>query len=112
MRTNVFQLGAGIVWACAALSSATPVSALVLSNASGAYASCASSYTSQGISACGYVFNYQQTINVIGTPCSSGGCTQNNRLWVDQVYSTGRKTTSYVTMCGSSYIYGLGSCAC
>jgi hypothetical protein len=101
-------------WAGAAISFATPASATVLTTQVGSYAACGGSYSSTFTTDCyGTEYYYIQIINFSSTNCGAGGCASTSGVvYTDIVYSTGRKTTFDDGPCGTSKVYGLGSCAC
>jgi hypothetical protein len=112
---NLLKLGVCIAWAGAAISSAKPAEAVLVTSATGGYANCstASGYTSS-FQCQGATFNYTQQITLVSTSCSSGACSQFGQSYVDFVYTAGRKVVQaggYMCSYGG-YFYYLGTCAC
>jgi hypothetical protein len=117
--SNIIKLVAALAWGGVAVSSATPASAIAVTNQSGAYASCSASYSTSSI---GWKFCeseytcYTQQIKFINTACNQGGCTgDTGTVWTDMIYPVGRKVTYGPTQCGltENYnVYEIGSCAC
>jgi hypothetical protein len=123
MNKKAFSVLAATLWAGAAMASASPADALVygVNIVGGNYLSCSQNYVADPVEACGYVFNYAQTIRFITTTCNSGACAAEGNKYVEQVYTSGRKTASHLSTCGYadpemlgpvSSIWAVGSCAC
>jgi hypothetical protein len=118
--TNIIKLVACLAWVGVAVSSATPADARAYTWATGSYASCGNSYsaTSEQVCNLGYPYGYiatatyVQQIKLVETGCSAGGCNaDNDSVWTDMVYPTGRKSVSLYLTCDLN-VYDLGSCAC
>jgi hypothetical protein len=131
MTPNIIKLAAALAWGGVAVSSASPASALAIMNQSGAYATCAANYYAQELGHCwqgsgqidesgiesGYVLyetHYKQQIRfVVSSTCNADGCsTDTSEVYVDAVYSVGRKTVTSQSMCNVKHVYGLGTRAC
>jgi hypothetical protein len=122
--TKILKLVTCLAWAGAAISSATPVNASVITSQTGSYATCSpmteihSAFISCAISSTipdSFESWYAQTIRFVGVGCSSGGCSEDaSWVYTDIEYGTGRKTTQLERSCRDSNmkIYGLGTCAC
>jgi hypothetical protein len=106
---NIIKLVAALAWGGVAVSSATSAQANALTRQTGAYATC-SSWTSTGL-ACGE-FNYVQKVSFGATPCSSGGCSGALIVNTMSIYTTGRKTATFMYVDCEMNRYGLGTCAC
>jgi hypothetical protein len=126
MNTNVLKVGACILWAGVALSSAASANALAVTTQVGSYAACSATSTASARQWC---FDSSQKINLVHTSytqniklvsqaCNAGNCQPDaSTVYTTQVYPTGRKTATDVTFdtCefgGSNHYYQLGSCAC
>jgi hypothetical protein len=133
---SVLRLTASVAWTGAALSAATPASALVATLQSGPYAACSAETDSVSYDFCGTPYSFRQTIKFVGNPCSGGGCSdQMGTSYTESQYQPGRKVTTIQSTCGQSSvgtsaqlptywvedpaqqsswwnIYGLDSCAC
>jgi hypothetical protein len=113
MNMNQLKLVAGIAWAGAALSSATPASARIYTPLQCAYTNCSSSWNYNASSACDVAFNYRQNMKVVSTTCATGACVQDSyTLPAEYVYATGRKLASMPQQCNSINIYELSGCSC
>jgi hypothetical protein len=115
---NRIKLVAALAWGAVAVSTATPASALLVTNqAAAGYATCSAATNYREDSWGCLDTYYEQYIKFVGTGCSSGTCTpQNGFVYCDFEYTAGRKTTHFQSKCGASNsywsIYALGDCAC
>jgi hypothetical protein len=126
MNVAIFKALVGMAWAGAAISSAAPVDAKVITSQTGSYAACSATYQSNStLYPCDlmagepqpFFASYEQSIRFVATACSAGGCTPDSAsLNTDMVYPVGRKAVSLDRRCANSAmgmrLYNLGSCAC
>jgi hypothetical protein len=115
MNKKHLILAACIAWAAVAVSSASPANAMMLTNQVGNYATCATPYVTGAPPNCGdgRAWNYAQTIRLVSTTCSSSSCSATGSVWVESLYSVGRKVVSLEGECGYKYhVYAAGSCLC
>jgi hypothetical protein len=125
MNKKTLSVLAATLWAGAAIASASPAHALVygFNISGGSYLSCSQNYTADYVEACGYVFNYNQTVKFITTTCNSGSCAVDGHKYVEQVYGAGRKTVSLLSYCDSGTdpdvvmqqpmgVWAVGTCGC
>jgi hypothetical protein len=118
--TNITKLVACLAWAGVAIASAAPADAIAVTFQTGDYAACTTSYEAGGetLFDCNnlvYIDTYYtQRIKFVTPGCNTGGCQSDDQtVYTDFVYSTGRKPAGYLSMtCIGSYIYDLGSCTC
>jgi hypothetical protein len=125
MNMNVVKMIAGLAWAGAAISSAAPADALLITFQTGAYATCNPEweYYNSWVE-CPltpgepepFTGWYRQKIRFLTQGCNTGACSQ-DAFWVytDFIYEDfGRKTTTLYRSCygTDNAIYGLGTCGC
>jgi hypothetical protein len=130
--TNILKLVACLTWAGVAVSSATPASAIAVTNQTGSYASCSNASQAATNTFCGTPHNpmddydniyagdptvytsYMQQIKFVSVACSGGGCQgDNGQVYVEGLYGVGRKVVTGLDSCdGYWYKYGLDTCAC
>jgi hypothetical protein len=114
MNIKLMNLAACVAWACVAISSASPASALVETMHAGPYATCSPTYRYEIWETCNGLFSYTNDVRFISTACSSGGCSgfAQDGTWLDVQYSVGRKKTTQMTSCNGYNLYAFGSCGC
>jgi hypothetical protein len=110
--TNIIKLAACLAWAGLAVSSATPVDAMVTTRAGfGLYASCSASYSTYadtGLFCDDAVWSYTQNIKFVSSACSTGGCSETTgSVYVESVYPAGRKPVISLGGCSNSMVYEL-----
>jgi hypothetical protein len=120
-KIRLFTLSACMLWATAAVSSASRADAGVLTSQLGNYAACSaytqSTYRSWCPDAEGmgqYQTSYIQYIRLNSTACNAGGCSADvGTTYTDMVYTVGRKAVSYrQPTCSGTYWLELGTCSC
>jgi hypothetical protein len=101
-------------WAGAAISFATPASAVAITSQYGQFATCSNYWTYSPQVQCNYYLNYQQTMRFQTSACSGGTCTaQYGGTYVENVYVVGRKTATVIfTGCSFGTVYGIDDCGC
>jgi hypothetical protein len=128
MNTSIIKACAGIAWIAAAVSTAAPADAFVLTTQSGTYAACSGQSTPLVKAHCRvgsgedreamYYTNYTQIMKFNVTACSSGGCSLDTlTVYADFAYTAGRKNVTLyqnptLTSCNGYSYYEVGSCAC
>jgi hypothetical protein len=121
MTSKLWKLAPAAAWAIAALSSATPADATMISLSSAStfsYASCSANATPKIYDWCdSFQSSYIQTIKLVTTPCNSGGvCSTQSTVYTDVQYAAGRKDASPSGGCqylGKQYYFTqLASCTC
>ena len=115
MEKKFLKVAICSAWAAFAMSAATPSSARAITAQSGSYAACSNYSDTDPFFYCDVQFNYVQSIKFIGSPCNSGSCGGDWLTDVESLYSTGRKTTSYIASCGDASgnaLWEIGSCGC
>jgi hypothetical protein len=113
VHTKLINLAYAIAWAGAAISGATPASALVETYDSGDYASCSNHDYYTYNESCNGSFGYEQYIRFVSIACSSGDCRGGDiTLRAEFVYGAGRKVATPYSSCNDMNLYGLDDCAC
>jgi hypothetical protein len=113
MNSNIIKLVACLAWGGAAVSSATPATAMVATTQSGSYAACTAMFYGTTSTICYNVMNYQQLIKFNAIACGTGGCSADSfMVYTDTVYGSGRKTTTSVGFCSPNSFYWIGTCSC
>jgi hypothetical protein len=114
MNTNFIKLVGCMLWAGAAITSASRAEAVAHTTGVGTYATCTFSYTAQHNERCGYVLNYSMVMRFLSTACSSTGTCSSDYggAQTEWVYTAGRKMTTLLQLCDPYRIYGIDPCAC
>jgi hypothetical protein len=113
MNTNAIKVIASIAWAAAAISTATPASAIAQTPQTGAYATCTSSWEPHVFGNCNGQFNYTQHMKLNTVSCNSSTCQPYDwNVFVEFLYSMGRNKATLQTSCTTANIYVLSPCEC
>ena len=117
MMRSRLQLVACIAWAGAAVSTATPADARLMTYQTGDYGTCSNEsdpwYESWGCDTGSVETNYVQVIKLVDTTCASGDCARQIPFaYTDQVYAPGRYLVTDLSHCDDWNLFQLGACAC